>query len=50
MLSHLCLPRLTANRVAYNEMAVRFLQWRDRAGIAPDFPVTPLWAPEEPTP
>ena len=22
------------------------LQWRDRAGISPDFPVTPLWAPE----
>lgn len=29
------------------QSGVRSLQWRDRAGFTPDFPVRPLRAPEE---
>lgn len=33
----------------YNEAVNPRSQWRDRAGFTPDFPFTPLRAPEIPT-
>jgi len=41
----LSLPQRT-RRVAIIGAGASHLQWRDRAGITPDFPVTPLRAPE----